>query len=231
MLAGQLKDAISLSAQSAGGKAPACRPGGHNNRPGPAPVKCYLPHRSRPFASSPKTSAVNLSRACSCIGVAAVIGLSGCASIISGRQADVAFDSVPSNARVVIRDKAGRQVAQLTTPGVVSLKRNRRFFMPAYYTADIEAAGYMPAHVPIPSTINPWILGNVLLGGIPGLVVDTATGAAWKPRDSQIHQQLAPLYGRQPGAYSANGAATYNATNNAAEYVADESSQPAVERR
>jgi hypothetical protein len=124
----------------------------------------------------------------------ALFATSGCASIISGRHAEVAFDSYPANAHVTIRDNSGRQVAALKTPGVVSLKRNRRFFMPARYTATIESPGCQPADVPLRSTINPWILGNVIVGGLPGLVVDTATGAAWMPRQSQIHQQLSPLY-------------------------------------
>jgi hypothetical protein len=126
-------------------------------------------------------------------GCAALLALCGCASIVSGRHAEVAFDSYPSNAHVAIRDTAGRQVAALQTPGVVSLKRNRRWFMPARYTATIAAPGYQPASVRLRSTINPWILGNVVVGGLPGLVVDTATGAAWMPRRTEIHQQLVPL--------------------------------------
>jgi hypothetical protein len=107
----------------------------------------------------------------------------------------VAIDSYPSNAHVVIHDNHGRAVASLNTPGVASLKRNRRYFLPARYTAVISSPGYNAAEVPIRSTINPWILGNVVVGGIPGLIVDNATGAAWKPRRSEIHQQLSPLPG------------------------------------
>ena len=127
------------------------------------------------------------------IALAACSLLTGCASIISGRHADVAIDSFPSNAHVVVRDYDGRAVASLTTPGVVSLKRNRRFFLPARYTATIEVPGYVPAEVPIRSTVNPWVLGNIVIGGVPGLIVDDATGAVWQPRHSQIHRQLAPM--------------------------------------
>src|SRR3954466_10271503 len=91
------------------------------------------------------------------IGLAMCSLLSGCASIISGRNADVAIDSFPSNAHVVIHDNNGREVASLNTPGVVSLKRNRRYFLPAQYTAVIEAPGFVPAEVPIRSTVNPWV--------------------------------------------------------------------------
>ena len=129
-----------------------------------------------------KTSVVS-----SVIVLAACSLLTGCASIISGRNADVAIDSYPSNAHVVIHDNDGRQVASLNTPGVVSLKRNRRYFLPARYTATIEAPGFAPTEVPIRSTVNPWIIGNIVIGGIPGLIVDNATGAAWKPKQSEIH--------------------------------------------
>jgi hypothetical protein len=143
--------------------------------------------------------------------VAACSLQSGCASIISGRNAEVAIDSYPSNAHVVIHDNDGRQVASLNTPGVVSLKRNRRYFLPARYTATIEAPGFAPAEVPVRSTVNPWVLGNVLfgLGGVAGLAVDNATGAAWMPRHSVIHSQLAPLGGPGQGpVYSANDPAS-----------------------
>jgi hypothetical protein len=93
---------------------------------------------------------------------------------------------------VIVHDQRGRSVAAVNTPGVVTLKRNRRYFMPARYTATFVAPGYEPAHVPLRSTLNPWILGNVVVGGIPGLIVDNATGAAWKPRRAEIHQNLAP---------------------------------------
>jgi hypothetical protein len=123
--------------------------------------------------------------------------ISGCASIISGRSAEVAIDSYPQGARVVIHDNDGREVAALNTPGVVSLKRNRHYFLPARYTATIEAPGYAPAEVAIRSSINPWVLGNIVVGGVPGLIVDNATGAAWKPSQSEIHRQLTPLGNEQ----------------------------------
>jgi hypothetical protein len=128
----------------------------------------------------------------------------GCASIINGRNADIAIDSYPTNAHVIIHDNDGRQVASLDTPGVVSLKRNRRYFLPARYTATIEAPGYAPTDVPIRYTVNPWIAGNIVIGGIPGLIVDNATGAAWKPKESEIHRQLSPLGVPTQEMYSSN---------------------------
>jgi uncharacterized protein YceK len=125
----------------------------------------------------------------------AIAASSGCASIVSGRHADVAIDSNPTNAHVLVRDDKGRIVASLDTPGVVSLKRNRRFFLPARYTAEIDAPGHETARVAIRSTLNPWILGNVVIGGVPGLIVDNATGAAWRPKQAEINRQLVPING------------------------------------
>src|SRR4051794_16668930 len=117
----------------------------------------------------------------------------GCASIMSGRYADVTVASNPPNALVAVRDDTNREVASFHTPGVAKLRRNRKFLMPARYTATIEAPGYQTACVSIRSTPNPWILANIVLGGVPGLVVDGATGALWQPRPAKIHQDLSPL--------------------------------------
>ena len=122
----------------------------------------------------------------------------GCASIMSGRHAEVAINTNAPNARVVVRDKRGQHVASLHTPATVTLRRKDKLIFPARYTATIEAPGYQPASVPIRSTINPWILGNVIIGGIPGLVVDNVTGAAWRPRHSEIYQELTPMYDGGP---------------------------------
>jgi uncharacterized protein YceK len=130
--------------------------------------------------------------------LAMLLASSGCASIVNGRHADVAFSTIPTSAHVTVRDDSGRKVAELDTPGGVVLKRSRPYFLPARYTATIEAPGYVPAEVPIRSTVNPWILGNIVFGGIPGLVVDSATGAAWRPMRREIIHELAPLDGGIP---------------------------------
>jgi hypothetical protein len=155
-----------------------------------------------------------------------LVSVAGCASIISGRRADVAFDTHPPGAHVEIRDKRGRPVSSLETPGAVSLKRQGRFFMPAYYTATITAPGYQTAQVPIGSTLNPWLLGNVIIGGIPGIVIDSATGAAWQPKRSEIQQHLVPLDGPEqlPGFSAAEPRGGENVV--AAQYTADESATP-----
>jgi hypothetical protein len=153
------------------------------------------------------------------LGMAVLPWFTGCASIMSGRHADVAINSNPSNAHVVIRDQRGQEVAAVNTPGKVALKRNERFIFPARYTATIEAPGYHTATIPIRSTINPWILGNVVVGGLVGLAVDNVTGAAWKPRDTDIYHELTPIYtARQPGPSSDVQPAQYGAESSDGRY-------------
>jgi hypothetical protein len=149
----------------------------------------------------------------------AIVGLfPGCASIMSGRYAEVAVASNPAGAHVAIHDDANQEVASFTSPGVAKLRRNRKYLMPARYTATIESPGYQTAKVPIHSTANPWILANVVLGGVPGLVVDGATGAVYQPSPSKIQQDLAAIPGaptlQPPNSYQ-NQPATYQGPSKA----------------
>jgi hypothetical protein len=133
--------------------------------------------------------------------VVSIVGLSmvsGCASIMSGRNADVKLSSNVPNTHVVVHDKHGLQVASVEAPAVVSLKRKDRFIWPARYTATFQAQGYAPVAVPIKPTVNPWVAGNVLAGGLIGLAVDNTTGAAWKPKEDNIFAQMTPLAGPMP---------------------------------
>lgn len=118
---------------------------------------------------------------------------SGCASIISGRHAEVTLDSNPPAAEVVIRDKHGKHVLTTQTPATVQLKRKDKFIWPAKYTAEFHKPGYQPKKVAINQRVNPWILGNVVFGGVIGLAVDNATGAAWQPKVASIDANLSPM--------------------------------------
>jgi hypothetical protein len=132
------------------------------------------------------------------VGVVALAAFAGCASVMSGRHADVTIKTNVPHATVVVRDKRGEEVAVGHTPTKLALKRKDKFIFPAKYTARIEAPGYEPVDVPIRSTVNPWVLGNIVFGGPIGLVVDNATGAAWKPRQTQIFRPLRPLPADDP---------------------------------
>jgi hypothetical protein len=133
------------------------------------------------------------SRGLAALSVALLVTASGCASIISGRTAQVKIDSYPRQADVSVRDHEGLEVASATTPAIVPIKRGRTWLRPAKYTATISKPGYQTARVPIRSTFNPWVFGNVVAGGVVGLAVDGTTGAGWKPNPNEIVQRLQPI--------------------------------------
>jgi hypothetical protein len=132
----------------------------------------------------------------------------GCATVISGTRSDVTIVTNPANAHVVIQDRKGREVASTETPTVVKLKRASAVVLPARYTATVEAPGYQPQKVDIGYCMNPWAFGNIVLGGLIGLVVDDASGAMWKPTHEtyavnlkpQMYSQAPPQALRQPPA-------------------------------
>jgi hypothetical protein len=132
------------------------------------------------------------------VAVGVVIALGGCASVMSGRHADVSVKTNVPQAHVTVRDKHGQEVASAHAPASFTLKRKDKFIFPARYIAHIEAPGYQPVDVPIRQTVNPWVLGNVAFGGLIGLTVDNVTGAAWKPRQPKIYQELQPLHPGYP---------------------------------
>ena len=133
-----------------------------------------------------------------CCAVVGFCSLSGCASIISGREADVTINTNPPAAHVVVQNETGENIASAVTPATISLKRGRGFFKKApRYVAKIEKQGYEPKRVAIRPKLNPWILGNVALGGVIGLAADSATGAMWRFTPDDIEQQLTPYQGPQ----------------------------------
>ncbi len=130
----------------------------------------------------------------SCILGASTLG--GCASVISGRHADVTINSSPPAAHVAIRNEAGQVVASGRTPTKVSLKRGGGLFKkPPRYMVTLQKPGYETTRIPIRPKLNPWVFGNVALGGFIGLAADSTTGAMWQPSPNKIARQLQPMQG------------------------------------
>lgn len=127
------------------------------------------------------------------LGVTMLVVSSGCATAVNGRTANVKLKTSPPDALVTVRDEEGIVVAQTVTPGQVELKRNRSWLRPARYTATIEREGYRPIETELKSTLNPWLVGNIVLGGPLGLGVDAASGAMWRPKHADIDLPMAQL--------------------------------------
>lgn len=98
-----------------------------------------------------------------------VVSATGCATIINGSNQNVKITSKPKAANVTIDGKMKGQ-----TPYVAKLRRKDSHIIV------IEMGGYEPFEMLIEKKLSGWVFGNIVIGGLPGLVVDVLTGAMYK---------------------------------------------------
>ena len=126
--------------------------------------------------------------------------LAGCASIISGPTQEVSFRSSPEDALVTVVRHEGedefdledrREVSRVLgkTPLTVQLDRE------AEQTVVFSKEGYQPVSKQLTTTLNPWFLGNILLGGFFGSTTDGLSGAVNEYSPSQFLVTLVPVAG------------------------------------
>ncbi len=107
--------------------------------------------------------------------------ISSCASIVSKSSYPVSITSSPDQAEFVITNKHGMQIHSGKTPSTVTLKSSCGFFQGEDYKITFNKDGYSPNSATISSSMDGWYVGNLLFGGLIGiLIVDPATGAMWK---------------------------------------------------
>src|SRR3569833_874177 len=135
-------------------------------------------------------------RILACLSACAFLG--GCASVARGTTETISIASTPSGAEAIV---TGLEVpTTCVTPCAFVAKRN------ADTSVTIQKDGYEPQVVPlskdIPTAGAAGFAGNILLGGIIGMGVDAATGAATdhKPKPNKNTKQpqsaAAPHSGR-----------------------------------
>jgi hypothetical protein len=117
--------------------------------------------------------------------------LSSCATIFGKSSYPVSINSNPSGATVSITDKKSKEVYRGQTPATVTLKSGAGFFSKAEYQVKISSPGYAEQIIPVNFKLNGWYFGNLLIGGVLGmLIIDPATGAMWKLDTDPISVQL-----------------------------------------
>ncbi len=97
----------------------------------------------------------------------------GCASIFTGTSQKVNIFSTPDNANVVIKDLNGTVVFQGLTPSEARLSRSSQ------YVVTVSLPGYQDAVTSINHNFNPVFLGNLICGGLLGMIIDFADGAVY----------------------------------------------------
>lgn len=117
--------------------------------------------------------------------VALVLGLGGCATIMSGGPDVIPVVTNPPGAAVFVD---GVHVGN--TPTTVTLDRSR-----SHGSIRIEAPGFAPVMIQRHKEINGWFWMNFCLGGLIGIVVDLATGDVKGFDDTPISIGMTPLAG------------------------------------
>ena len=107
-----------------------------------------------------------------------VLALTGCATIVHGGTQDIRVSSQPSGAVVRVQGMA------TTTPGVLKLERK------GMYTLVFEKEGFNSIEVRLNKTVDGWLFGNILIGGIIGIVIDFVSGAAYKLTPAEVSTVL-----------------------------------------
>ncbi|PAJ70141.1 hypothetical protein CJF42_26090 [Pseudoalteromonas sp. NBT06-2] len=110
--------------------------------------------------------------------------MSGCSSIVSKSDYAVAINSNPGGSTFVITNRAGQKVESGITPSTVTLKSSSGYFKGETYTLVLNKKGFSEKTYTLTSSVDGWYFGNILLGGLIGmLIVDPATGAMYNLPD------------------------------------------------
>ena len=96
-----------------------------------------------------------------------------------GTSQDIGFQSSPSSAKLTVDG-----ILKGQTPAVVPLARKRT------HIVRLELDGYQPYEATITKSASGWVWGNIVIGGIIGLVDDAATGGLYTLSPEQVAGQL-----------------------------------------
>ncbi|NML20001.1 PEGA domain-containing protein [Pseudoflavitalea sp. G-6-1-2] len=114
--------------------------------------------------------------------------LNSCATIISGSKQAIDISSEPTGAKITIDGKDFGKTPQLIefhrkgkNKGDSASKKS--------YAVKLELDGYQPYEINITRKVNGWVFGNILIGGIIGVVIDVATGSMYSLTPKQIAAQ------------------------------------------
>lgn len=101
--------------------------------------------------------------------------ITSCATIISGSRQVVEIKSEPTSARVYINE-----VEIGNTPIKENLKRNQE------YSLILKLDGYETYETKLEKKFNGWYIGNIVFGGLVGIIIDPITGAIHKLKPEEI---------------------------------------------
>ena len=105
--------------------------------------------------------------------------ISSCATIISGSKQKVNFRSNPAAASIFIDEvEVGK------TPFEIKLERKKE------HHVMIKLDGYQTYETNLTKKFNAWYLGNIVFGGLIGIIIDPITGAIYNLSPDEINAEM-----------------------------------------
>ncbi len=121
----------------------------------------------------------------------ALLFATSCASIVSKSKYPIQINSTPSEANITITDKKGNEVFSGKTPANLELRSGAGFFSKAHYDVKFEKEGYDTKTVPVEFKLDGWYFGNIIFGGLIGLlIIDPASGAMYRLDTEFLNETL-----------------------------------------
>lgn len=128
---------------------------------------------------------------CAVAVLGAAWSVSGCATIVHSGPRNIPIASAPAGAKVSIYDRSNSLVMTNTTPFVAPLSTKFGYFKSQTYRLVFEMPGYDRAEINLDSKVSGWYFGNLVLGGLIGmLIVDPLTGAMYNLTPEKIEQPM-----------------------------------------
>ena len=107
---------------------------------------------------------------------AGLLALSSCASIINGKTSTVEIVSTPPGATFT----GNYDGVSGVTPAVVDLPNGKPV------TISFQMDGYIDSSMVSKPHMSGWVIGNIIFGGIIGIVIDIAGNGAYIHKDMDI---------------------------------------------
>ncbi len=139
--------------------------------------------------------------------IVALLLTHACASLVCGSKQKIPINSDPSDVKVTIQfdkervefrttaadgpTKVGivkKETINEKTPFVLEIPRKTKSVIIRF-----QKEGYFPHEVILVRTVNGWVWGNLLLGGLIGIGVDFSTGAAYELIPMQVDAILTEM--------------------------------------
>lgn len=115
------------------------------------------------------------------LSLACALALPGCATVIHGKSQTVEILSSPNGADVLVDGQP-----RGTTPLKTELRRGES------HVVQVQKPGYLTETTLTTTKMNATPILNAVLGGVPGLAVDLATGSATDVTPGSVGVSLVP---------------------------------------